>query len=810
MKKILLTLLAAILAFSSMAQHATTREDMMKEWRQMKQKRDISQQAKLSSIPLGEAAPASKNAKALPDDRVWFPGEWEEVKAIVVTPYYSYLPDTNLGSGYYSADPMVTGVAEYFKYNAASGWQSLDIYGPYVSEMDTTSSFGLVFFRLMDGIQRGNAEAWVRVEKAEDSATVLRTLARRNLRHDNIRFIVGPGNSFWYRDCGPICFYHGDQDSVAMMDFEYYPGRALDDSLPSLIYRQMGIPNYINTIEWEGGNCLVDGAGFLLSSDAIYDNNNDSYGQLTWNGRDVNTINYTSKPRLTATQTRRILGSLLGQRETHILPAYRYDGGTGHIDLYADMCEENGFVFSVMPDTYRTWTDYRTGSRNIDSLCSYTSIFDRPYYQTTIPFPSKDNGANFANQNEYNNQYTRTYSNHTFVNNLILQPCFSAVVNGQPSAVWDRNNIELLKAAYPGYTIYPIDVRDFDGSGGAIHCVTKQIPADNPIRILHKSVVGCANDMRGSNIPISAVITNRNGIYSAYCVYRINHSTGNGIWSYGWWDTIPMTANGNKYSCQLPTANINERVIDTQYNQHFIVDSILLYTDTVTVIDSSYSYSYYDSIIHDTIDVYTYDTINRYTHHYDFDTTITSIDTNIFLRDTMITIEYYLDVTSNHSSTDNYKTITKPMTARNGGYYSFYYDAGLMELDSSRYDFSTDPRPMTDITFLFDADNTTLDTSTAPELPILDISEATSEEAFGQFYPNPSSDQAHINIDLGNGGSYEVSIIDNLGRVIHTSTLQTAGSIRYTIRTSSLPAGLYTVRFAGKGINVTRRLIVQQ
>ena len=166
MKKILFTLLAVILAFSAMAQNATTHEEMMKEWRQMKQKRDISQQAKLSAIPLGEAAPASKNAKALPDDRVWFPGEWEEVKAIVVTPYYTYYPDTNLGSGYYSADPVVTGVAEYYKYNNYSGWQSLNTYGPYRSEMDTTSTFGLVFFRLMDGIQLGNAEAWVRVEKA--------------------------------------------------------------------------------------------------------------------------------------------------------------------------------------------------------------------------------------------------------------------------------------------------------------------------------------------------------------------------------------------------------------------------------------------------------------------------------------------------------------------------------------------------------------------------------------------------------------------------------------------------------------------
>ena len=372
MKRVIISFLTLVMAVGAMAQNATTHEEMMREWRQMKQKRDISLQAERSNIPLGEAAPMPKKTKALPEDRVWFPGEWEEVKAIVVTPYYSYSPDTNLGSGYYSADPMVTGVAEYFQYNFSRGWVSLNIFGPYVSEMDTNSTFGKVFFYLMDGIQQGHAEAWVRVEQEADTAKVLRTLTRMNLRHDNVRFIIGSGNSFWYRDCGPICFYYGDEDSVAMMDFEYYPGRALDDSLPSLIHRQMGIPNYINTIEWEGGNCLVDGAGFLLSSDAIYSNNGDTYGQITWDGHDINSIHYTSKTHLTQAQTRQALRSLLGQRETHILPAYQYDGGTGHIDLYADMCEENGFVFSVMPDNYSRWTDYRTGARNIDTPLSTT------------------------------------------------------------------------------------------------------------------------------------------------------------------------------------------------------------------------------------------------------------------------------------------------------------------------------------------------------------------------------------------------------------------------------------------------------
>ena len=321
-------------------------------------------------------------------------------------------------------------------------------------------------------------------------------------------------------------------------------------------------------------------------------------------------------------------------------------------------------------------------------------------------------------------------------------------------------------------------MRDFDGSGGAIHCVTKQIPADNPVRILHKSIVGCANALQ-DEVPVSAIITNRSGIEHAECIYRING---------GEWETVNLTANGNRHYGHMP------RPQSTFYKDSIVTDTTVTIFDSIAVIDSTLSS---DSI--------TYIVDTSYTYLYD---TTTSEYTMSVLVDTVITFEYYISATSN-----NGKTITKPMTALQGGYYSFYFTGQtdtVVWLDSTLYDFDTTPMPATNITFLFDADNTTLDTSTAPELPVLGISEASDEKAFGQFYPNPSSDQAHINIDLGNGGNYEVSIIDNLGRVIHASTLQTAGSIRYTIRTSSLPAGLYTVRFAGKGINVTRRLIVQQ
>lgn len=720
MKKTILLMATMFVAIGVSAQSdqdeaAFMRKEILKTFHN----RNFPQSLLKSDISLS-AAPATKGSmvKNLPEDRVWFPGEWEEVKAITVTPLYRYLVPGHERSQTWQASPIVSGYADYMEYSHISGWQ-LRGSGPYSAVIDTTSSFGKVFFYLMDGIQLGGAEAWVRVEHPEDSAIVLRTLARMNLRHENIRFYTGKGNSFWYRDCGPICFYYGDQDSLAMLDFTYTVGRALDDSIPSYLHWQMGIPNYQTKFFWEGGNCLVDGAGMVVTSDATVSKNNTTRGQYVWDGQDINTLAYDNRPRLNANQVKQALHELIGQRATYILPRYLYDGGTGHIDLYADAYDENGFVFSVMPDNYSSWTDYRTGKKNIDSLCSYKSFFGRDYYTMgTLPFPSNDNGGNFLSQNDYTN-YTRTYSNHTFVNNVILQPCFSRVVNGEPSAEWDRANIELIKQAYPGYTIYPVDVRTFDGTGGAIHCITKQIPADNPIRILHKNIHGAlSSGYLGCNLPVSAIITNKDGIAHAEVMYRINDTSD--------WQTLNLTGNGNRWYGQFPFA------------------------DTTTVVRS---------------------------------------------------VEYYISATSN-----NGKTITKPITASHGGYYSFAMGSNAL-IDTTMFDYDTLPMPMENITFTFGTSWAT-EENDEPR-PLAGIEEVELEETFGQFYPNPASDQANLNINLADGGNYNVTIIDNSGRTIHTTTLQAAGQIVFTINTSRLVTGVYNIVFSNGNSRIVRRLIVK-
>ena len=682
MKKIVTLLAAVTLTFGVMAQNTQRpTEEMMREFRNTIQKRDISKRHLDSPIKLAPATKGeTKSTTGMPQDTFWFPGEWEEVQAIVVTPYYSYVSTETQYQGYnYTVDPMVPGYGAVYRYSNTQGWQYVTITG-YTSEMETEGNFAQVAFYLMDAIQQGGAQAWVRVEQFSDTTLVLQHLTTKGLRHDNIRFLEAPGNSFWYRDCGPICFYYGEGDTVGMLDFEYYPGRALDDSLPVYIERQFGLPNFTTMIEWEGGNCLVDGTGMVISSDAIYENNSDTYGQITWDGTNPNTIDYSNKPSLSAARVKDSLAALIGPRATYILPAFRYDGGTGHVDLYADMIDENQFVFSKMPEAYSSWVDYQTGNRNMDSLCSYESYFGENYWCSYIPFPSRDNGSNFTSQTQYNNQYTRTYSNHTFVNNLIIQPCFSTVgSDGMPTAEWDRANIEELKKAYPGYTIYCVDVREFDGSGGAIHCITKQIPAEHPIRILHPSYHGVVSTVwLAQNAPVYAEITNVDGIAHAELVCRIN----NGDWR----ESTLVTSGDGTYDGSLPTTEC-------------------------------------------------------------------SMGSRI---------DYYIRATSNAG-----KVITKPMTAEQGGYFTFYVGepAG--------------------------------------------IEQAAAEERFGQFYPNPASDKAQMIIDLAEGGNWNVNIIDVTGRTVHSTTMQAAGQVVYTIQASRLAAGQYTVVFSNGSESVARKLLVK-
>ena len=578
MRKAFVIVMAALMSIGTMAQTNGSfdggRTEKLKARYEMKKesmKRDAKKMdPKSLALPAdGIYMPTTKAVKSadaklsinqLPVDR-WFPGEWEEVQGIVVNFPYNAYPADHLGDEDYTADIYLPGrgalshwVNNYvgFRYY---GWG--DVNGipdtidyqeyaeyyrsigqlEYAEYYEKREDFRNVFLNLIDAIQHGT-QVWIAIWHLSDSNLVKEFMASKGKPLTNYRFIEAYANAFWYRDCGPICFYYGDNDDVAMLNFQYSPGRACDDLLPDSIASQIGFPMYTSTLAWEGGNCLVDGYSKLFTSTATLEKNRFNYGQVYETGSSLQPYAYSPKTPLTYAQTTDSLNAIFG--ETHFMPRLVSDGGTGHIDLYADMYDENQFVFSKFPEAYSNWVDYATASKNIDSLTSWLSFAGHRYRAAYIPFPSRDDGSNFPSETNYDSMYTRSYSNHTFINNIIVQPCFSKVVDGEPTAEWDRANIDSVRAAYPGYTVYPIDIRTFDGYGGAIHCITKQIPAASPIRILHSPQRSAIN----GDVQLNAIITNNTGIASAKVMWRV---------AGGQWNEVVMTAGAdNNYTATLP------------------------------------------------------------------------------------------------------------------------------------------------------------------------------------------------------------------------------------------------------------------
>ena len=642
-------LLAVLLALSVTA-NAQDKKQQTVDIHKMLQKRSITNILPKPDFPIATAEDMrrAKDASGAPlsfPDRVWFPGEWEEVKAIVVSVLYRHFMPGKETDSRYAAYPVVPGYAIYYYAESQDDAPQEVGRGEYITELDTESETGKVSFNVIDAIQRAGVEAWVRIEQASDEDLIRWYMEAHEMRTDKIRFFVANGNDRWFRDCGPICFYYGDEDKLAMLDFQYDWARQLDNLLPSILHRWQGIPNYINQVIWEGGNCLVDGIGGLMTSTAMIPHNQDKTGPITWDGKNYTTIKYTTREPLNADQCHEALKGMLGQEGTCFVERLIHDGGTGHIDLYADAIDENGFLFARMPETYKDWKDYATLEGNVKYMLEQKNFWKDPYVNWgDLPFPSYDDGSDWNSEEEYG-KFARTYANHLMINNYILQPCFSPVdVDNMPTAAWDRANIEAMKKLYPGYTFHCIDMRTYDGSGGSIHCITKQIPADNPVRILHDAMYNKVNFGTLTEVPFSAFITNKSGIKNASLHYLVGDD--------GEWQKVDMTGNGNRWYCRVPASKFPKGK----------------------------------------------------------------------------TVFYYIEATSN-----NGKTVTKPVTAENGGCYNFTPDE-TVEYKADDYDFSTEPIAKEKITFQLDTQWLREDKSTDTPSGISEITASKPAAISNEWY----------------------------------------------------------------------------
>ena len=631
----------------------------------------------------------SKNFKAeeLPSDMI-FPIESDEVQAVLIE--WPHFGEINYNGQTYQVEQTFEGY-----------YMNQDYFGnvefiPCITAPDVSlsSPYAKVHAELADAIQK-HTQVWIVVFNADDTTSVKSFMEKRGTPLVNYRFFTYPGNSFWARDWGPVAFYYGDNDSIAFADFEYYGGRPLDDALPVKIASELGWKCFTNTIEYEGGNILVDGLGSLFTTSAVYSTNKDSYG-LAWIDTTGENIKggYYSKEPLSEAAVRDSIKRIMNLNNITVVPALTYDGGTGHIDLYADMWEETGFVAAKYPSALSSWADTKRLENNIDTFTSRTNYFGNKYDATRVPLPAKDNGSWYSNGRDYNN-YTRCWANHIFVNDAIIQPVFydtTLAASRQGDVEGNKKALEVLKQCYPGYTFEEIDVRSYDGSGGAIHCITKQIPAENPVRIYHQPA--------------------------------------------RWFNT---SNNGNKYNVEVLSQNQSG------------IDNVKIFYKTVK--ENSFNEL-----------VLTYSGDNLFKGEI-------ILDENVLID----TLQYYISSTSN-----NGKTINKPMTAHNGGFYVMPYGK---DVNTYNNDFAYD-----------DEDNVGLYTSDTKEM-----------ESISEIYPNPAINEASVT--LNNTSDLYYRIINLIGQVVTYGKInKNIGSFKF--QTKDMKAGNYWIIFTDGNISTSRKLVI--
>uniref|UniRef100_A0A7C6AG89 T9SS type A sorting domain-containing protein n=1 Tax=candidate division WOR-3 bacterium TaxID=2052148 RepID=A0A7C6AG89_UNCW3 len=271
-----------------------------------------------------------------------------------------------------------------------------------------------------------------------DSNSVKSYLTSGGVPLDSVRFYIFPYNSVWIRDYGPW-FIRKQDNTEGIVDFQYNRPRPSDDTIPWRIGQAWGIPVYGSPLEHPGGNFMVDGHGTGFFSSLIYEEN----------------------PGYTPAQINQLMLEYSGLEQTipvkRILTEY-----TGHIDLWT----------KILNDTLVMVGEYASGHPNDTVLDNRADSISRcknregfPYRVVRIVMPWSTSDA------------PPTYLNSLFVNNRILVPTWGLST--------DQEALNTYQQYLPGYTVVGINCSSMANSGGAIHCITMQVPKSQFIHIAH-------------------------------------------------------------------------------------------------------------------------------------------------------------------------------------------------------------------------------------------------------------------------------------------------------------------------------------
>ena len=324
-----------------------------------------------------------------------------------------------------------------------------------------------------------------------DSNQVKAYLNANGVPITRITFLIKPYDSIWCRDYGPSTVYEEDTDSLFFDDWIYNRPRPNDDVLPAAMAEAYNVPLYQMTeppydLVATGGNYMTDGLGTAFSSKLILDENSDK----------------------TEAEIDDIMYQFMGIDRYIKFDTLPYDD-IHHIDMHMKLLDEERLLVGQYPDGV---SDGPQIEANIQYLLdNYETCYGRDYQIIRIPMPPDKNGLYPDQGGDY-----RTYTNSVFINKTVIIPLYEEQ--------YDTTALRIYRQALPGYRIVGINCDDIIALDGAIHCITHELGARNPVFIAHAKIRQATD--QESSYTVAAVVRSSAGIDSVLTYWTTDTTAG--------------------------------------------------------------------------------------------------------------------------------------------------------------------------------------------------------------------------------------------------------------------------------------------
>lgn len=266
---------------------------------------------------------------------------------------------------------------------------------------------------------------------------------------ERVELFDHPHNDVWCRDHGPIFVKHRETGEVAVTDWEFnawggkFPPWDLDNTIPGRIATALGKRVFQGGMILEGGGIEINGAGQLLTTEAVL-------------------LNPNRNARMDRGEIEQRLRDGLGVSEILWLrQGIEGDDTDGHIDDLARFTDERTLLACVD----RSSPNREILAENLARLKSFTAPNGRPFEVVEIPLPEACEVPGWRLP-----VLPASYVNFLIVNGGVLVPTFRQGRN-------DDRALGIIREMFPDREITGIDCLDLVEEGGTLHCISQQQPA---------------------------------------------------------------------------------------------------------------------------------------------------------------------------------------------------------------------------------------------------------------------------------------------------------------------------------------------